>query len=84
MNPCFLEGFQRRSLSVSKTGLRTALGEGPAPAAARANQEELDVSAADAVANRSHLLAFAQFSEVRQAHELAGRLARGNWPLDDR
>jgi hypothetical protein len=59
VNSGFLKGFQGRRLGVGHTALGVAFGEGPAPAAASSNQQELDFTPAHAVANCRHLFAVA-------------------------
>ncbi|MFZ0771979.1 MAG: hypothetical protein WAN08_11200 [Candidatus Sulfotelmatobacter sp.] len=68
MNSSFLEGFKSGGLSVSQPRLGAALGKRPASAAAGLDQQELDHSAADPVANRSDLLALADFAKLRQSN----------------
>jgi hypothetical protein len=65
MNSSFLKRLQRRRLCMGQSRFRAALGKSPAPAATRANQQELDSTLAHPVANRGHLLAFAQFAKLR-------------------
>jgi hypothetical protein len=68
MNSRFLERFQRCRLRMGEPWFSASLGKSPAPAA-RANQEELDHTAAHPVANGCRLLAFAQFAKLRQSNE---------------
>src|ERR1700730_6090517 len=69
MNARFLKRLQRRRLRVSQSRFRAALGKSPAPAAACANQQELDSAAVNPVANRRDLLARAQFAKLRQSNK---------------
>ena len=70
MNSCLLKGLQRRRLGMGQPRFRTPLWKRPPPAAPGPNQQELDSTAAHPVANRSDLLACAQFAKVRQSDKL--------------
>ena len=70
MNPRFLEGFNRRCLSMGESRLRAALGEYPTSAAAGLNQQELDGAPAESIANRGDLFAFARFAKLRKSNGL--------------
>jgi hypothetical protein len=65
MNSCFLEGLQRCRLGVGQPRFSAALGESPASAAARANQQELDAAAADPIANRGDVFTLPNFPKMR-------------------
>lgn len=65
VNSRFLESFNRRRLSVGQAWLGATFGKGPAPAAAGLDQQKLDRSFSQPIANRCNLFAFAQFDEAR-------------------
>ena len=69
VNSSLFERFQRCRLRVGHSWFRIAFGKCPAPAAPRLDQQELNASAAHAIANSSDLFAFAQFTEVRECNE---------------
>jgi hypothetical protein len=65
-NPGFLEGFQCGRLRVGEAGLGAAFGEGPAPGATSFYQQEFYCAPAQAVADGSHLLTFADLAKPGQ------------------
>jgi hypothetical protein len=80
MNSRFFKGLERRRLRVRKPRFRAAFGKSPALATAGTNQQELDCTVVDAVANRRHLLTFAQFAKLRQSNKRDRCLTfPGNW-----
>jgi len=78
MNPRLLEGFNRRCLGIGEAGLRAAFGKCPAPAAAGLDQQKLDKTPPDPVANCSNLLAPAHLPELRHTNRLNRRLGPNN------
>ncbi len=65
MHTRFFEGFQRSGLSMGQTGLSISLGKDPAAAAARLDQQELELFLADAIADGGDLFAVAKAAQVR-------------------
>src|SRR5258706_11910091 len=80
VNARLLEGFERRRLRMRESWLDATFGKRPVPAA-RAHQEKLDLYAANPVAYRSYLFAFAQLADMRQPKQLRRRRICSGLPI---
>jgi hypothetical protein len=63
MNPRFFERLEGRGLGVRQPRLDASLGKSPASAASL-NQQEFNASAANAVADSSHLFTATQLAKL--------------------
>src|SRR5579864_5312330 len=71
MDAGFFEGFQGGRLGMGQPGFGAALRKRPASAASL-HQQKLNCAFANSIADRSHLIAFAEPAKVRQPHETGG------------
>jgi hypothetical protein len=80
MDPGFFECLQRGCLRIRQARFGAALGEDPT-ATAGLNQQKLDATLADTVADRRHLFAAAHLAEAGQMEEAGrGRVRLGPGP----